>query len=196
MKQVQYGPSMLPTDAKLTATEPADSQGPVVCETARLCLRRLHGGDAALMLEVLNDPDFVRYVGDRQVRTHEDAERYIRNGPEASYARWGFGLYRVEIRASGQAAGICGLLRRDGLDAPDVGFALLPPFRRAGYAFEAAAAALRHDREVLHLGRIVAVTDPGNIASRRVLERLGMTFDRMIRLPGSQREICLFALPE
>ena len=187
---------MQPTDTKPIPTDTASDQGAVVCETPRLCLRRLRGNDATLILDVLNDPDFIRYVGDRQVRTLEEAERYIRTGPEASYARWGFGLYKVEVRACGQPAGICGLIRRDGLDAPDVGFALLPAFRRAGYAFEAAAAAVRHGREVLHLGRIVAVTDPDNHASRRVLERLGMSLEGMIRLPGSQPEICLFALPE
>ena len=164
----------------------------IVCETARLRLRRLRCEDAAFILELLNDPDFLQNVGDRQVRSLADAERYILTGPVASYERWGFGLYLMEIRSTGAPAGICGLLRRDGLEDPDIGFALLPRFRGAGYALEAAIAALRYGREVLGLARIVAITAPENHSSMQVLGRLGLKFDRMIQLPGVAGESRLF----
>jgi [ribosomal protein S5]-alanine N-acetyltransferase len=165
----------------------------IVCETPRLRLRRLRCEDAAFILELLNDPDFLHNIGDRQVRSVADAERYILTGPVASYERWGFGLYLLEIRSTGESAGICGLLRRDGLTDPDIGFALLPRFRGAGYAREAAGAALRYGREVLGLARIVAIASPDNRSSMHVLERLGLKFERMIQLPGLTAQTALYS---
>jgi RimJ/RimL family protein N-acetyltransferase len=165
----------------------------IVCETARLRLRHLIETDASFILELLNEPDFIRNIGDREVRTLDAARRYIQHGPVASYSRHGFGLFLVELQDTAAPIGICGLLKRDYLDDVDVGFALRESFRGKGYAFEAASAAMRHGREVLGLGRIVAITSPDNHASMSVLRRLGLEFERMIRIPDQSRDTRLFA---
>jgi [ribosomal protein S5]-alanine N-acetyltransferase len=164
----------------------------IVCETQRLRLRHLSPVDAPFILELLNDPEFIRNIGDRQVRTLDDARLYILDGPVASYEHSGFGLYRVEMKDTSVPIGICGLLKRDYLEDVDVGFALLAPFRGAGFAFEAAAAVLRLGRETLGLERIVAITAPDNDGSIKVLRRLGLEFERMIRVPGEDRDTRLF----
>jgi RimJ/RimL family protein N-acetyltransferase len=166
----------------------------VTLETLRLRIRELAPADAAFILTLLNDPDFLRNVGDRHVRTLEDARRYIEAGPMASYARHGFGLCRVELRASGEAIGICGVLKRDELPGPDIGFAFLPAHRSKGYALESATAVLSHAREVLRMPRLLAIVNPDNAASIRLLEKLGFGFERMIQLNGRATELKLFAL--
>lgn len=164
----------------------------VILETERLVLRQLTEADAAFMLALLNDPAFVRFIGDRGVRTLDEARGYFAGGALASYARNGFGLYLVERKPEGTPVGICGLVRRDGLGDVDLGYAFLPAFRGQGYAFEAAAAVLAHGRQALGLPRIVAIVSPDNERSIRLLERLGMRFERMVRLPGDSEEIKLF----
>jgi RimJ/RimL family protein N-acetyltransferase len=159
--------------------------------TARLTLRHLRGEDAPFLVELLNDPDFLRFIGDRGVRSEDDAVRYLESGPRASYVSRGFGLYAVVETATGTAAGICGLLRREALDDVDVGFAFLPRFRGLGYAREAAEAVLREGAERFGLRRIVAIVSPANVVSARLLERLGFSFERMIRL-GEGDEVRLF----
>ncbi len=141
---------------------------------------------------MLNDADFLANVGDRGVHTVEDAERYIETGPRASYAIHGFGLWAVEVRDGGACAGICGLLRRDTLDAPDVGFALLPEFRSRGYATEAARASLVYGMESLGLRRVLAIVKPENVASLRVLETLEMSVERCTRLVEEGPELLVF----
>lgn len=164
-----------------------------VLETERLILRRLSADDAEFMLELLNDPGWIRFIGDKGVRTVDEARAYIRQGPMAMYARYGFGLYRTELKEGAVPIGICGLIKRDGLDDVDVGFAFLPAFRDKGYAREAAAASMEYGRRVLGMGRIVAITLPDNRSSIKLLEKLGMRFERMIRLPGDTEELCLYA---
>jgi RimJ/RimL family protein N-acetyltransferase len=168
----------------------------IVCETARLCLRHLLDADAAFILELLNEPDFIRNIGDREVRTLDDACRYIQQGPVASYGQHGFGLWLVELRSKAAPIGICGSLKRDYLDDVDVGFALRAAFRGNGYAFEAAAAAMSHGQRVLGINRIVAITSPDNPASMSVLRRLGLDFERWIRLPGQTPDTRLFTPAE
>lgn len=147
----------------------------IVCTTPRLTLRHLTPDDAPFMLALLNEPSFIANVADRGVRTEADARTYIVDGPMASYARHGFGLYLVELTGTAVSIGICGLLKRDALDAPDVGFAFLPTYWSKGYAREAAGAVMRLARESLGLDRIVAITAPHNQASMRVLESLGLS---------------------
>jgi RimJ/RimL family protein N-acetyltransferase len=166
---------------------------PPTLSTQRLTLRELTPADAPFILELLNDPDFIRFIADRGVRSVEDAVRYIENGPRAMYARHGIGLMLVELTEGGQPVGICGLLRRDGLDDPDLGFAFLPEHRGKGYAAEAAAATLAHGRDELGLGRILAITSLDNHASGRVLEKLGFRFDRIVTMPGDPEELRLYA---
>jgi RimJ/RimL family protein N-acetyltransferase len=165
----------------------------IVLETERLILRRLEIGDAEFILGLLNDPSFLRFIGDKGVRTLDDARRYISDGPIASYERFGFGLYLTERKDDGAPIGICGLLKRESLADVDVGFAFLPRFWSKGYAFEAASAVMAHGRNVLGLGRIVAITSPDNEASIRLLEKLGMRFESMVRLSEDSSEIRLFA---
>lgn len=155
----------------------------VVCETERLRLRRLSADDAAFALELLSDPDYIRNIADRGVRTREDAERYILSGPVASYEQYGFGLYRVELKESGLPIGTCGLLRRDYHPDIELGYAFLPAGRGRGYVVEAAAAALKM-APPSRLNRVVAVTTVDNQPSIKVLERLGFRFERMVYLMG------------
>jgi ribosomal-protein-alanine N-acetyltransferase len=164
----------------------------IVCETARLRLRHLLDSDAPFILELLNEPDFIRNIGDREVRTLEDARRYIQHGPMVSYSQHGFGLFLVELRDSSESVGICGLLKRDYLQDVDVGFALRESHRGKGYAFEAAQAAMRHGQEDLGISRIVAITSPDNRASMNVLRKLGLEFERGIRIPDQSRDTRLF----
>ena len=163
-----------------------------ILETERLVLRRLSSDDAQFILELLNQPSFLRYIGDKGVRTTEDAVRYIQTGPVASYERFGFGLYLVELRETAVPIGMCGLLKRDTLPDADVGFAFLPDYWSQGYAFEAASGVMSYGREVLGLRRIVAITSLDNDASIRLLEKLGLRFERLIKLSEDQSEVRLF----
>jgi RimJ/RimL family protein N-acetyltransferase len=164
-----------------------------ILETDRLILSQLTLDDAAFIVELLNDKDFLYYIGDRGVRTLEDAHNYIINGPINSYQQHGHGLYLTQLKDGGVPIGICGLLKRDGLDDVDLGFAMLPQFRRKGYTFEAASAVLDYGKSVLGFKQIVAITQSENVASIRILEKLGMTFEKMIRLAEDEEEIKLFA---
>jgi RimJ/RimL family protein N-acetyltransferase len=166
----------------------------IVLETERLVLRRLSGADAGFILGLVNEPSWLRFIGDRGVRTVGDAREYIAGGPVASYARHGFGLYLTELKAGGEPAGICGLIKRESLEDVDLGFAFLPRFWGRGYASEAAAAVLEYGRSAFGLKRVVAVTAPDNHASIRVLEKLGFRFERMVRLSADDEEIRLYAL--
>lgn len=162
-------------------------------ETERLALRELEAGlDEPFVLELLNTPGFMENIGDRGVRDLDGARRYILDGPSASYAQNGYGLWRVARRDDDTPLGICGLVRRDGLDAPDVGYAFVERAWGQGYAVEAAAAALDYGRRVLGLERILAITKPGNTASMRVLEKIGLRFEKMITLPGMTEESTYF----
>jgi len=164
-----------------------------VVATDRLVLRRLSTDDAEFILELLNEPSFLRFIGDKGVRTLDDAREYILRGPVDSYERNGFGLYLTVLKEGGVPIGICGLLKRESLEDVDVGFAFLPRFWSRGFAFESASAVMAYGRSALGLKRIVAVTDPDNDGSIRVLEKLGLRFEKMVRLSEDGPEIKLFA---
>ena len=164
-----------------------------VLETERLIVRKLASDDAEFILKLLNEPSFLRYIGDKGVRTTADAIQYLQTGPIASYERFGFGLYLVALKETGTSIGICGLIKRETLADIDVGFAFLPAFWSKGYAFEAADAVVAYGREALGIRRIVAITSPDNNGSIRVLEKLGLRFERMIRLSEDEGELKLFA---
>ncbi len=165
-----------------------------VAETPRLSLQRLTLEDAPFIVRLLNDADFLRYVGDRAVRSVADAESYLRQGPLGSYARHGFGLYRVALAATGEAVGMCGILQRDYLDAPDLGFALLPEYRRQGFTAEAATAVMAHGRRDFNLTRILAITSLDNESSMRLLAKLGFVLERRVRRVETEPELNLFAI--
>ena len=163
-----------------------------VIETDRLVLRRLNVDDAQFILTLLNEPSFLRYIGDKKVRNVEGARQYILNGPIASYERHGFGLGLVELKESQTPIGICGLLKREELTDPDIGFALLPDFWNKGFAFEASTAVLQDGRERLNVQRVLAITSLDNDASIRLLERLGFTFQNVITLATTGEQVKLF----
>jgi [ribosomal protein S5]-alanine N-acetyltransferase len=167
------------------------TQSASVIKTSRLDLRELDFGDAEFILQLLNEAAFIRFIGDKGVRTLSEARDYIQQGPVDSYARNGFGLYAACLR-DGTPIGICGLVKREGLNAPDVGFAFLSRYWSLGYAVESAAAVLAHARETLRIKRIVAITSPDNESSIAVLEKIGMKFERMIRLVDHSPELKLF----
>jgi len=168
-------------------------RGALVLETARLRLRELTVGDAPFVLRLLNDPSFLRYIGDRGVRDLEDARRYIVKGMIDSYERHGFGLWLVETReADPVPIGLCGLVSREGLDAPDIGFALLPEWWSLGLAHEAASAVMAHSRRVVGLERVLAIANPDNLSSVRLLQKLGFRYDRRVQIPGDPGPVALF----
>jgi RimJ/RimL family protein N-acetyltransferase len=166
-----------------------------VIETSRLNLRLLGPHDAPFILELLNEPAFLRFIGDKGVRTLADARDYIEKGPMTSYRRHGFGLYLASLRHGGTPVGICGLVKRDALVDVDVGFAFLSPHWSRGYAAESAAAVLNHGRVTLGIKRIVAITSPENAGSIAVLEKIGLRFERRIRLAEDGNELNLFGPP-
>jgi RimJ/RimL family protein N-acetyltransferase len=151
-----------------------------VLETERLVLREFAAEDAQFVLRLVNEPSFLRYIGDRGVRTLDDARRYLTDGPLAGYARDGHGLMRVVRKADGAGIGMCGVLKRDTLPEPDIGFSFFPEYWSQGYALESAGAVMGHARGTLRLGRILAITTKDNEPSMRLLGRLGFRFDRMI----------------
>ena len=164
-----------------------------VMETSRLVLRKLTPSDAPFILELLNEADFLRFIGDKGVRTLEDARNYILKGPAESYRSNGHGLYLTALR-DGTPVGICGLLKRDGLSDPDIGFAFLSRYRSNGFAAESAAAAIDDGFNRLKLRRIVAITMPGNACSIAVLTKIGLSFERMIDLEPGEPPLQLFAV--
>ena len=165
-----------------------------ILQTARLTLRRFTADDAEFIHALLNEPSFLRFIGDRGVRTVEDAARYIADGPVASYAQHGFGLYLVCLTQDGTAIGMCGLLKRDSLVDVDLGFAFLPAHGGNGYARESARAVIGLAREEFALSRIVAIVSPDNAASIAVLEALDFRFERVHRLALDREEVRVYNL--
>lgn len=164
-----------------------------ILETDRLILRRFSTEDADFILELLNEPSWLRFVGDKGVRTVDDAREYILKGPVNSYERFGFGMYLTELKRGGTPIGMCGLMKRESLTDVDIGFAFLPKYWGNGYAYESAAAVMAHAKSAFGLNRILAVTTPDNHGSIKVLEKLGLRFDRMVRLTEGDVELKLFA---
>lgn len=157
-----------------------------VCETPRLLIRRLDATDAPFILRLLNEPSFLENIGDRGVRSLDDARAYLAKGPFASYEQHGFGLFHVSLKTGGDAIGMCGLLKRDWLDAPDVGFAFFPEFWSKGYAYESSVGVIEWGRRTFGITRVVGIVKPANMGSIRVLEKLGMTFARVVTSPEGQ----------
>ena len=165
-----------------------------VLETPRLLLRRAGPADGAFLAALMNEPAYIENIGDRGVRTPGDAVRYIAEKFEASHVRHGFGLAIVETRDAGLAIGICGLVKRDALERPDLGFAFLRSHWSMGYAHEAAAASLGHATRTLPPGPIHGVVTPANARSVRLLLRLGFHRERAFSLPGQSAAADLYTL--
>jgi RimJ/RimL family protein N-acetyltransferase len=164
-----------------------------ILETERLALRWLDTSDAAFIRRLVNEPSWLRFIGDRGVRNDEDARHYLEKGPIAMYAALGFGLYLVEMRDGGAPIGLCGFVKRDTLADVDLGFAFLPEFWGRRYAFEAASATMAFGGTALGLERVVAITAQENRPSIRLLDRLGFRFERLVRLGDDADLLCLYA---
>jgi len=165
-----------------------------ILQTERLALRKLTADDAAFMLALLNQPSFIRFIGDRGVRTLDDARRIIVQRYIAAYDKLGFGVYLTLLRETQTPIGICGLIKRDGLDDVDLGYAFLPQYWSKGYASEAASATLAYAVNTLGFRRVLGITVPDNVGSIRVLEKAGMKFERRVTLPGDEKELNLYVL--
>lgn len=157
-------------------------------------MQRVTGDDAALMLAVWNDPAFIEHVGDRGVRTEAEALAELERGAFRLYEDYGYGPYKLIRRDDAISVGICGLFKRDNLDDPDIGFAVLPDFCGRGYAAEAALAVIAHARDDLGIRELTAIVSPGNAASIGLIEKLGLTLRGMITMPGDEAAIRLYGM--
>lgn len=172
-----------------------------ILETERLVLREIVETDAEFTLDLLNQPSFIKYIGDRNVRSIQEAREFIETRYRKSYRDFGFGLYIVELKAEFSvpefkiqtSLGICGFVKRETLPDADIGFAFLPQFCGKGYAFESANAVMKYGRDVLGLKRVLAITSQDNESSGRLLEKLGFKFEKLINLPTDAEELKLFA---
>lgn len=165
-----------------------------VLETDRLLLTRLSYDHCDFVYELVNEPSFKRFIGDKDVNSFEDARRYLSEGPIGLSERFGYGMFLVTVKESGTAAGICGLLKRQGFDDPDLGFAFLERFTGQGYAIESARAVLDHGVGDLGLRRIIAMADPENEPSVSLLHKLGFAYERKVRMPEDDFDINLYGL--
>jgi RimJ/RimL family protein N-acetyltransferase len=163
-------------------------------KTERLLVREFDANDAEFILELLNQPSFIQFIGDKGVRTVDDARNYIATGPIESYQRHGFGLYLVELKDKKVPIGMCGVLKRESLPDPDLGFAFLPQYWGKGLAFDAASAVLQEARDKFKLIRILAITNPDNDASIKLLAKLGFQFEHVMKLSSDSDEVKLFSL--
>jgi RimJ/RimL family protein N-acetyltransferase len=166
----------------------------LVLQTDRLSLSQLSTSDAPFIVNLLNTPSWLEFIGDRGVNTLNDAHDYILNGPMTSYDQFGFGLYLVKLTENNVPIGLCGLLKRESLEDVDIGFAFMPEYTRKGYGYEAASAVVTYARETLNLKRIVAITAPTNQSSINLLERLGLGYEATITLAGATSESLLFGI--
>ncbi|CAN5835850.1 GNAT family N-acetyltransferase [soil metagenome] len=178
-----------------------------ILETERLILCEIVESDAEFIFDLVNQPSFIKYIGNRGIDSLEKAREVIENRYRASYTEFGYGLYLVElkpefctladVRVSASSenipVGFCGFVRREGLPDADIGFAFLPQFEKKGYAFESASAVMKYGRKILHLTRVLAITSQDNKSSIRLLEKLGFKFERLIKLPDDTEELNLFA---
>jgi RimJ/RimL family protein N-acetyltransferase len=163
-----------------------------ILETERLQLRELTTADAAFIIELLNSPGWLEYIGDRNVHNEEQAIGYLENGPIKSYALNGYGLFMVMLKESQTPIGMCGIINRDILAHPDIGFALLPEYAGQGYAFEMAAATLKYAKETLNLPKILAIVLPTNPRSIRLLEKIGLKQEGTFVYPDSEEELLMY----
>lgn len=162
--------------------------------TSRLELRWLTENDAEFMLDVWNDPAFIRFVGDRGVRTTEQAVRALQGGLLETYRQHGYGPFLVTLSATGRPIGLCGLFQRPYLPDADLGFVLLPAYRSSGYAQEAAEATIDYARNILNLRRLSAIVARDNRHSVALLRKLGFRHEREFRVPGEDRDVSLYGL--
>ncbi|CAM4052937.1 MULTISPECIES: GNAT family N-acetyltransferase [Bacillus cereus group] len=161
----------------------------IVLETERLVLRWFDIKDAPFILELVNDPAWIQFIGDKRIKNLDDAKKYILNGPVDMYNKMGFGLYLVERKEDLTPLGMCGLIKRDSLEDVDIGFAFLEKFRSKGYGFESASAVIDYGVQNLGMKRIVAITTIDNINSGKLLEKVGLQFEKIISDSGEDLKL-------
>lgn len=164
-----------------------------ILETARLGLREFTINDTNFIIQLLNSPGWIEFIGDRNIRTAEQAKQYLLSGPIKSYQKNGFGLSLVELKIDKTAIGMCGMIKRENLENPDIGFAFLPEFTGKGFAFEIAKATIIFAKDKLKLSHVLAITKPENGKSIKLLERIGLKFKKTFAFPGSTEEVMLFS---
>ena len=157
----------------------------MILETGRLILSELTVNDAPFFYKLVNDPSWIEFIGDRDVKTLADAENYLSTKIIPSYKINGFGFYLVSSKNKNESIGISGLIDREGLENIDVGYAFLPEFRGKGYAYEATKSVLSYAKNTLQIKPVIAITNVDNIKSCQLLERLGLKFDKIIQLPDN-----------
>lgn len=163
-------------------------------QTNRLVLSRLSYDDSEFIFELVNEDSFKRFVGDKKVNSLGDAHDYLAKGPIGSYEQHGFGMFLVRDRENDEPLGICGLVKREQFEDPDVGFAFLRRHWARGYALEASKAVVEYGQSQLGLRRLIAIVDPANAASVRLIEKLDFIYERMVRMDGDEHDICLYGL--
>lgn len=165
----------------------------VIAETGRLVISEISIKEASFFVQLMNTPGFLKYVGDRNIKTKKDAEAYLKTRFLKSYEDHGFGYYKMALKEhKDRPLGVVGILKRDTLDDADVGFALLPEFEGKGYGYEASVEILKLAKEKFKMTKITAITDPENMKSIRLLERLGMTFEKRVAPFEADKELLLF----
>ena len=164
----------------------------MILQTDRLYLRRPTVDDAAFMLRLVNEPSWIEYIGDRNVHTLEDAGNYLLNGSIKSFEDNGFGFAVVVLKDTDTAIGTCGFAKRDYLEDVDFGFAFYPEYTGQGYAYEAAFPMLEWGKDHMGFKKVVAITLPNNFSSIKLLEKLGMTFEKTIVSEGD--ELSLYSI--
>ncbi len=164
-----------------------------ILSTERLVISKITLNEASFIRELMNDKDWIQNIGDRGVRTLEDAENYIKEKFFTSYDKYGYGFYVIKLKSTKESIGTVGLIDRDGIDGVEIGYGMLPAFRKKGYALEAAQAIFDHARNTFHINKIVAIVNPNNKASIQLLEKLGLTYEKMVRLPEETKDIQYFS---
>ena len=164
-----------------------------ILETERLILREIVESDTEFIFDLVNQPSFIKYIGNRGIDTSEKAREAVERRYRASYAEFGYGLYAVELKQTNEPIGFCGFVRRESLPDADIGFAFLPQFEKKGFAFESAFAVMKYGREKLNLQKVLAITTQDNQSSIKLLEKLGFRFEQLIKLPHDPAELKLFS---
>ena len=164
-----------------------------ILNTERLVISKFTLNEASFIIELMNDKDWIQNIGDRGVRTLDDAENYIKNKFFASYDKYGFGFYVITLKSTKERIGTVGLIDRDGIEGVEIGYGMLPAFRGKGYAIEAAQAIVNHAQNTFQINKIVAIVNPNNKGSIHLLEKLGLRYEKMVRLPGETKDIKYFS---
>lgn len=165
----------------------------MICQTSRLIISKFTVDDAPFFLELVNTPNWIQYIGDRNLKTVEQAENYLKNGSIKSYREFGYGFYKLQLKDSQTPIGTCGLVKRDYLEYVDIGFAMLPDYEKKGFGYEASIAVLELAKTNFNLDKVSAITTPTNTNSIKLLEKLGLSFEKRIKPFEDDEELLLFA---